>query len=417
MGGVWQEVRGSGNWVLHLVGHLRTIEHVFASSPDRPDFGTWSDAALCREIKERSVAVERAQAELTRLTGVWLARQAWRSESGLSSRSWLAEHTPMTRASAARLCTTARLVHSHEQTAKALDVGDVTVAHVEVLATAARRREALYAAHEDVLLDAARTLTPDDLVTAARQWRELADDTLSAADAAAAHASRYLHVSPTMGGGRIDGFLDPDAAATLIRALDELVPPDPAGTPDPRAKSVRNADALVMLAQQWLDDPERAGHTEASLEVRLDVGILGRCGRDEFGSGCELRDHGPIGRALMERLACDAKVARIVMDGESRVLDLGRSTRVVSPALRKAVTMRDRHCQHPGCRAPAKWCDVHHLVHWINGGATDLDNLVLLCRRHHVAHHEGGWHITREDDGSIGAAPSVTQPFVRRRRR
>ena len=67
----------------------------------------------------------------------------------------------------------------------------------------------------------------------------------------------------------------------LIEAFDALVPPDPAGTPDPRPKSVRNADALVMLAQQWLDDPERAGHTEASLEVRLDVGILGRYGLDE----------------------------------------------------------------------------------------------------------------------------------------
>ena len=149
---------------------------MFAPSTDRPDFATWSDAALCDEIRERSVAVERAQAELTLLTGVWLARQAWRSESGLSSRSWLAEHTPMTRASAAKLCTTARLVHRHEQTAKALDVGDVTVAHVEVLAAAARRREALYPEHEDVLLEAARSLTPDDLVTVARQWRELADD-------------------------------------------------------------------------------------------------------------------------------------------------------------------------------------------------------------------------------------------------
>jgi hypothetical protein len=179
---------------------------------------------------------------------------------------------------------------------------------------------------------------------------------------------------------------------------------------------VRNADALVMLAQQWLDDRERAGHTEASLEVRLDVGVLGSLDLGGCDARCELRDYGPIGRALMERLACDATVARVVMAGESPVLDLGRATRVVSPALRKAVVARDRHCQHPGCRVPAKWCDVHHVVHWIDGGRTDLDNLVLLCRRHHVAHHEGGWRITRGADGSIDAAPSATQPFRRRRR-
>ena len=133
---------------------------MFAPATDRPDFNTWSDAALCDEMRERSVAVERAQAELTHLAGIWLDRQAWRSESGLSSRSWLAEHTPMTRASAAKLCTTARLVRRHEQTAKALDVGDVTVAHVEVLAAAARRREALYPEHEDTLLEAATTVDP-----------------------------------------------------------------------------------------------------------------------------------------------------------------------------------------------------------------------------------------------------------------
>jgi hypothetical protein len=309
------------------------------------------------------------------------------------------------------------LAHDNEQTAKALDVGDVSAAHVEVLALAARRREELYAEHEGALLDAARSLAPDDLVTVARQWRELADDELATAGAEAAHAARFLHVSPTLGGGRIDGFLDPVGTAALIRALDELVPPDPAGTPEPRPRSVRNADAIVMLAEQWLDDPERAGSADVSIEVRIDVAILGRFGLDTCSSRCELPAYGPIGRAVMERLACDATVARIVMAGESRVLDLGRSTRVVSPALRKAVASRDRHCQHPGCRVPAKWCDVHHIVHWIDGGATDLDNLVLLCRRHHVDHHEGGWRISRAPDGSIVATPSPARFFRRRRRR
>ena len=78
--------------------------------------------------------------------------------------------------------------------------------------------------------------------------------------------------------------------------------------------------------------------------------------------------------AIVERLACDPKLARVVMQGESRVLDLGRSTRVVSPALRKAVMLRDRHCQGRHCRVPAKWCDVHHVVHWLDGGETKEEN-------------------------------------------
>jgi hypothetical protein len=90
---------------------------------------------------------------------------------------------------------------------------------------------------------------------------------------------------------------------------------------------------------------------------------------------------------------------------------------VVSPALRKAVIARDRHCQHPGCRVAAEWCDVHHVVHWIDGGPTDLDNLVLLCRRHHVDHHEGAWRMSRAPDGTFVATPSPTRMFTRRRRR
>jgi hypothetical protein len=180
---------------------------------------------------------------------------------------------------------------------------------------------------------------------------------------------------------------------------------------------VRNADALVMLAEQWLDAPEQAGRVDVNLNMVLDVGILGRFGLDACEGRCELRDYGPIGRATMERLACDARVARIVMAGTSRVLDLGRLTPVISPALRKVVTIRDVHCQHPGCRAPAKWCDVHHILHWTKGGRTDRDNLVLLCRRHHVQHHEGEWRISRAADGTITAAPSPTRTFSRTRRR
>jgi hypothetical protein len=390
---------------------------VFALS-SASELASWSDAALCAEVQARAEAADRAQAELAAVTGVWLDRQAWRSESGLSAAGWLAHHTPMTRASASRWCATARLVHDHEQTAKALDVGDVSVAHVEVLAGAGRGRETLYAEHEDVLLEAARSLTPDDLTTVARQWRELADDELAAADAAAAHRARFLHVSPTLGGGRIDGFVDADATTIILDAFDALVPPDPAGTPEPRPRSVRHADALVMLAEQWLHEQGRAGRADVEVNVVVDLDVLlGRVGIDACEARCELRNFGPIGRAVMERLACDAKVARIVLAGQSRVLDHGRASRVVSAALRKAVIARDRHCRHPGCRVVAEWCDVHHLVHWIDGGATDLDNLVLLCRRHHVDHHEGEWQVSRAPDGTIVAAPSPTRTFTRRRRR
>ena len=173
-----------------------------------------------------------------------------------------------------------------------------------------------------------------------------------------------------------------------------------------------------MLAEQWLAAPERAGRASFTLNVVVDVDtLLGKASLDACGARCDLDHYGPIGRAIAERLACDAKVARIVMAGESKVLDLGRSTRVVSPALRKAVMIRDQHCQGRGCRTPAKWCDVHHIVHWLDGGETNLDNLVLLCRRHHVDHHEGGWTIKRQPDGTITTERTKPYRYPRRRRR
>src|SRR5207245_6765064 len=83
--------------------------------------------------------------------------------------------------------------------------------------------------------------------------------------------------------------------------------------------------------------------------------------------------------ATVQRMACDCSVTRVLLDQDSAVVDMGRSKRVVSSALRSALKIRDGHCQWPGCEREASRCDGHHLVHWISGGETNLANLVLLC--------------------------------------
>ena len=119
---------------------------------------------------------------------------------------------------------------------------------------------------------------------------------------------------------------------------------------------------------------------------------------------CDIEGFGPIPRVTAERLVCDCAIARLVMNADGEVLDLGRRTRTIPRALRRAIVLRDQHCQFPGCRAPAAWCDVHHLVHWLHGGETNLENCALLCRRHHVAVHEGGWKLERGPNGLARAA-------------
>ena len=99
----------------------------------------------------------------------------------------------------------------------------------------------------------------------------------------------------------------------------------------------------------------------------------------------------PSAPETARRLACDANVVRVVTGGASEPLDVGRASRTVSPAQRRALTIRDRGCVFPGCDRPPGWCDGHHIVHWADGGPTDLANLALLCHHHHKAMHEGGW--------------------------
>jgi len=84
---------------------------------------------------------------------------------------------------------------------------------------------------------------------------------------------------------------------------------------------------------------------------------------------------------------------------DGSVLDVGRKTRTIPPAIRRALAARDPRCGFPGC--DARHCDAHHVRHWAEGGDTRLDNLVLLCRRHHRAVHEGGFTVTRHEDSSV----------------
>jgi hypothetical protein len=87
-------------------------------------------------------------------------------------------------------------------------------------------------------------------------------------------------------------------------------------------------------------------------------------------------------------------------------LEVGRASRVVTPAQRTALAVRDGGCVFAGCDRPLAWCEAHHLVHWLDGGPTDLANLALLCRAHHRAVHEGGWRLERRPSNH----PSTIQP-------
>ncbi len=110
--------------------------------------------------------------------------------------------------------------------------------------------------------------------------------------------------------------------------------------------------------------------------------------------------------ATMRRLACDANVHRVITDGASSILDYGRATRTIPPAVYTSLVLRDMGCRFPGCDRKAEWCEGHHIHHWEAGGPTNLPNLVLLCSKHHHLIHQKPWHLKLRPDGTV----EVTDP-------
>ncbi len=158
------------------------------------------------------------------------------------------------------------------------------------------------------------------------------------------------------------------------------------------------ADALVLMADTMLarGAAARTGGDRHQVVVHVDADVL--AGSPDAGGRCELADGSPLAPETARRLACDAAIVALTQRG-GRTLDVGRKTRSIPPALRRALASRDRGCRFPGCdRARV---DAHHITHWASGGATRLENLVHLCRHHHRLVHEGGFAVERRSGGEI----------------
>jgi hypothetical protein len=213
------------------------------------------------------------------------------------------------------------------------------------------------------------------------------------------------------------GRIGPEEAAVLNAALAAMREPAQQGGPaeppglaeDEESRATmgeRTAEALTAMAAAALarGAAGRPGGTEVTVLVdvealALDGAVPGRC---------EVNGGAAIAAETARRLCCDAGIV-VSTHRNGKVLDVARRRRSVSPALSRALRARDGCCQFPGC-TNHRFVDAHHIEHWARGGATNLDNLVLLCRHHHRLVHEGGYQLERARDGSI----AVVTPLRRR---
>lgn len=213
------------------------------------------------------------------------------------------------------------------------------------------------------------------------------------------------------------GHLSPDQGAVFLKALDKVLLGMGLSFEqqlnrqrsfeeqlyDPYPVAAQRADALMRMAEQALDEPTSEASVDKSsstadrfqVSVHVSAETLAAEGMLDLDDPPEIEAGPVIGRERARRLCCDGSVVPIVENAEGEVLNVGRKTRTVPPAIRRALKKRDKGCRFPGCHHTYS-VDAHHIQHWADGGETRLDNLVLLCRHHHGLLHEGGYTIERE---------------------
>jgi hypothetical protein len=353
-------------------------------------------------LSEAFALMDRLNAKLLAAVGEHDAAELWRNDGATSMTAWLRHHTRRSGRDAARCARTARRLRELPVTAAAYRDGILAGGHVQAIFANLNDRTAdLFAHHEAELIAELGRLSVADTAVAMQDWARRADAVVGD-DPEPDLPERSLHLSRILDGRReLAGSFDPEGGAVIATALRLAQTRDADGEPA-RSPAQRRADALVDLCRRFLDHQQ----TRRGGRHRPHVNIITTLDELERGRAGRLVDGTSLDRTTVQRLVCDAGIHRVVTDGRSAILDYGTTTRSVPAPLFNALVIRDRHCRYPGCDRPPDWTEAHH-VRWVTrGGTTALDNLVLLCSRHHHLLHTPGWHAKLLPDATL----EVTDP-------
>ncbi len=351
-----------------------------------------------------------------------------------SVKQWLAANTLLEVPAAARILALGRMLSRQPEIADAFNAGDVSAEHASLIGkfceTPPRGMpvEALDACRK-VLLDAASGVaatTTTVRMCISRLERIFESDELPPSEDT---ERNEFHASKTLNGRvAVKGDLDAVTGEMLLTALSALTKPrNPVDDPaEKRTPARQRADAFAEILRRYLDsgDAPIEGGERPHLSLHVNASDLARSesahewvnpdgDSDLFGDKdiARLPHMGPLSIATARRLACDCHLTPIVMD-DGVPLNLGRTSRTVSKKQRRALIARDHGCAFPGCGTPPAHCEGHHVKHWADGGPTDLDNLVLLCRYHHQLLHHSHWDVRiGADRHPWFTPPSTVDPY------
>ncbi|MDA3642630.1 HNH endonuclease [Saccharopolyspora indica] len=304
--------------------------------------------------------------------------------------------------------------------AEAITAGAITVDHARTIINGVRRMApvctpAEVGQAEAVLTEHARNHSPHDLATLAERIRYYFDEDNAFRTEQVQHVLRELHYRTDADGMTvINARLSREAGAKFRAALQPLAAPLPAedGQPDFRSPGQRNADAFDALLDIALasDQLPRSGGQRPHITITIDFNTLTRTLQDTGRGvlpGTLTATGQPITAATVRRFACDAEILPVVLNSDGLPLDVGRAERTAPPHLRAALLLRDGTCAFPACDRPPGTPEAHHVQSWLDGGATELNNLVMLCGHHHRTVHTQHWAIAIENDRPVFTPPTT----------
>jgi hypothetical protein len=351
-------------------------------------------ALLAQQLIENQRQVDLLLLEQSRLAAEFVQTDFWDWEGSATPYDWIRINCHLTSNTVSDRVSVGERMSELSRSVEAVQEGQIGFAHLAVMA---RTADAVGKAFDETkLLPLAREYSPGKFHYKCLHYRHSVDAQAYAQEQEEQAQHNRIDLSTGEDGCLLlNGVLDPVGGAAVRTALEPLA--RKSGEHDDRLLPQRYGDALVELA---------SGGRPANIQVTATIETLkGLAGA----AGAEMEFSLPISSASLQRMACDCSVTRVLLSQESVVVDIGRSRRMISGPARKALNARDGHCRWPGCERPASWCDGHHIVHWIEGGTNEPNNLVLLCRRHHRMVHEGGWQLVKCDDGHIiTLAPTIT---------
>jgi hypothetical protein len=336
---------------------------------------------LDRAIVDLSTCINAATYELLVLIREFDERAGWLKWGFDHCADWLHWRCDLSVGAAREKVRVAHALKTLPAVSGAFRDGELSYSKVRALVRVANRD------NEETLVDFALKTTAARVEERCRELRCGAID--SVVEANRAYASRFLTIRRHAERGSVSILVElPLEAGELIdKALDKARDDNPAPEFAGEAWSARQADALVNMAKSYLrGDSESSTASSENYLVNIHVE------QSALASG-DGRSGLPI--EIVSRLGCDADAVVIVEDESGEPLSVGRKTRIVPTAIKRALKARDRGCVFPGCHK-TRFVDAHHVQHWSAGGETSLGNLLLLCSRHHRLVHEGGYGIDKD---------------------